>query len=105
MKTKPKTKKTESVMLDMPGTAGGAKLKFPAQPTVVKGTHLTVTTHADGRTTLEWDWDQLVKEVRLACSTVESKPVKKAAPKRAKRVEEPKVVEKPKTKRKTKETK
>ena len=75
-------------------------------PKVVKGNHLTVTTHSDGRTELEWDWDALVKEVREAIASVENKPSKKkAAPKKAIKVEEPKVVEKPKIKRKTKEKK
>lgn len=82
-------------------------------PKVVKGSHLTVTTHPDGRTELEWDDEALLRDVRAAILKAESiMPVsttvepakKKAAPKKAK-VEEPKVVEKPKTKRKTKETK
>ena len=94
--------------------------KIASEPKVVKGNHLTVTTHPDGRVELEWDWDALVQEVREACAGVDNKPAnKKAAPKKAtivveakpkaktktKKVEEPKVVEKPKTKRKTKEKK
>jgi hypothetical protein len=94
--------------------------KIASEPKVVKGNHLTVTTHPDGRVELEWDWDALVQEVREACASVGNKPAKKkAAPKKAtavveakpkaktktKNVEEPKVVEKPKTKRKTKEKK
>jgi len=89
-------------------------------PKVVKGTHLTVTTHPNGQVELEWDWDALVREVREACANVGNKPAKKkAAPKKAtdtvdakpkaktvaKKVEEPKTVEKPKTKRKIKEKK
>ena len=89
-------------------------------PKVVKGTHLTVTTHPNGKVELEWDWDALVQEVNDACANAGKKPAKKkAAPKKAtavveakpkaktksKKVEEPKVVKKPKTKRKTKETK
>ena len=89
-------------------------------PKVVKGNHLTVTTHPDGKVELEWDWDALVQEVREACANAGNKPAKKkAAPKKAtatveakpkaktvaKKVLEPKVVEKPKTKRKTKENK
>ena len=96
------------------------KAKETLAPKVVKGSHLTVTTYPDGRTELEWDDEALLKEVREACASVESKPVKKkAAPKKAtatveakpkaktvaKKVAEPKVVEKPKTKRKTKENK
>ena len=42
-----------------------------AEPTVVKGSHLTVTTFPDGRTELKWDWDALVNEVREACASVE----------------------------------
>ena len=38
------------------------------------GSHLTVSTYSDGRTELEWDWDALVKEVREACASVETKP-------------------------------
>ena len=52
-----------------------------AEPTVLKGSHLTVTTFPDGRTELEWDWDALVKEVREACASVElanTKPAVKA---------------------------
>ena len=41
-------------------------------PTIVKGSHLTVTTYPDGRTELEWDWDALVNEVRMACLKAES---------------------------------
>ena len=57
-----------------------------AEPTVVKGSHLTVTTHPDGRTELEWDWDALVKEVREACASVElanTKPAVKAKSKKS----------------------
>ena len=39
-------------------------------PTVVKGTHLTVTTHPDGKTTLEWDDEALLQEVRAALASV-----------------------------------
>ena len=48
------------------------KKKSVAGPSVVKGTHLTVTTHEDGKTTLEWDDEQLLKEVREAIASVES---------------------------------
>ena len=56
------------------------KKKSVAGPSVVKGTHLTVTTHEDGSTTLEWDDEQLLKEVREAIAIVE-KPKKVAAKK------------------------
>jgi hypothetical protein len=51
------------------------------EPTVVKGSHLTVTTFPDGRTSLEWDDEQLLKEVREAIASVElesNKPATKA---------------------------
>lgn len=47
-------KKKESITMEMPGTVGGAKVVFPNEPTVVKGSHLTVTTLPDGKTVLEW---------------------------------------------------
>ena len=44
-------------------------------PKVTTGTHLTVTTYEDGRTELEWDDEQLLKEVREATAGVtETKP-------------------------------
>jgi hypothetical protein len=52
-------------------------------PTVVKGSHLTVTTFPDGRTELLWDWDALVNEVREACATVQVKPAVKAKSKKS----------------------
>ena len=55
-------------------------------PTVVKGSHLTVTTFPDGRTELLWDWDALVNEVREACASVElanTKPSVKAKSKKS----------------------
>ena len=57
-----------------------------AEPTVVKGSHLTVTTFPDGRSELQWDWDALVKEVREACTSVElanMKPAVKAKSKKS----------------------
>ena len=49
-----------------------------AEPTVVKGSHLTVTTFPDGHTELKWDWDALVNEVREACASVELANMKPA---------------------------
>lgn len=81
------------------------KKKETTEPTIVKGSHLTVTTFPDGRTELQWDDEALLNEVRNAILKAEStmpvstevNPIKKkAAPKKAK-------VEEPKTKRKTKE--
>ena len=54
-----------------------------AEPTVVKGSHLTVTTFHDGKTELEWDWDALVNEVREACASV--KPIKPAVKAKSKK--------------------
>ncbi len=54
-------------------------------PKVVQGTHLTVKTFEDGSTELVWDDEQLLKEVREACASVE---VTDAKPKRAKKVKE-----------------
>jgi len=69
-------KKTDKIVLDMPGTIGGAKVVF-AEPTIVKGNHLIVTTHLDGRTELEWDDDALLAEVRAALASVETKSKRK----------------------------
>ena len=55
-------------------------------PTVVKGSHLTVTTFPDGRSELQWDWDALVNEVREACANAElsnMKPEVKAKSKKS----------------------
>jgi hypothetical protein len=46
------------------------KKKSVAGPSVVKGTHLTVYTYEDGSTKLEWDDEQLLKEVREAIASV-----------------------------------
>lgn len=39
---------------------------------IVKGSHLTVTTHPDGRTELEWDDEALLRDVRAAILKAES---------------------------------
>lgn len=78
-------KKSDSITVEMPGTIGGAKIVF-AEPKVVKGSHLTVTTHPDGKTTLEWDDEALLRDVRAALlkaesnipATAETKPKRKA---------------------------
>ena len=56
-------KKSDSVILDMPGTTGSAKILLPK---VEKGSHLTVTTYPDGRTELQWDDEALLKDVQNA---------------------------------------
>lgn len=64
-------KKSDGITLEMPGTIGGAKVVF-AEPTVVKGSHLTVTTYPDGKTSLEWDDEALMRDVRAALLKAES---------------------------------
>ena len=70
-------KKKDSTVLEMPGTIGSAKVVFK-EPTVVKGNHLTVITHPDGRTELEWDDEALLKEVREAIAAYELSQLKPA---------------------------
>ncbi len=41
-------------------------------PKIQQGTHLTVKTFEDGSTELVWDDEQLLKEVREACASVET---------------------------------
>ena len=53
------------------------------ETTVVKGSHLTVTTHPDGRTELEWDDEALLHDVRAATASVVSAPEKKTKKKKA----------------------
>ena len=69
-------KKKESITMEMPGTVGGAKVVFPNEPTVVKGSHLTVTTFSDGRTVLEWDDAALLRDVQEAIKTYELSQLK-----------------------------
>lgn len=61
-------KKSESVVMEMPGTTGSAKIVLPK---VEKGSHLTVTTYPDGRTELEWDDAALLKDVQNALTDYE----------------------------------
>jgi YD repeat-containing protein len=59
------------------------KKKTPESGSVVKGTHLTVTTFPDGTTKLEWDDEQLLTEVREAIASVEqTAPPKKTTRKK-----------------------
>ena len=46
--------------------------KKTTEKTVVTGTHLTVTTHPDGKTELKWDDEALLNEVRNAILKHES---------------------------------
>ena len=61
-------KKSENLVLDMPGTTGSAKIMLPK---VERGSHLTVTTYPDGRTELEWDDAALLKDVQTALTEYE----------------------------------
>lgn len=74
-------------------------------PKIVKGSHLTVTTHEDGRTELEWDDEQLLKEVREAFASVKKPAVKaktiKKVPEAMKRKPAEKTVAKKATVKKT----
>ena len=47
-----------------------ARTKKTLAAKVVKGSHLTVITHADGRTELEWDDAALLRDVQAAISSV-----------------------------------
>lgn len=51
--------------------------KKTTETTVVKGSHLTVTTFPDGKTMLEWDDKALLKEVQEALKSVEPKTKRK----------------------------
>ena len=79
------TRKKKDTTIAMPGTIGGATLVFQ-EPTVVKGSHLTVTTHPDGRTELVWDDEALLRDVRQAILKAESVlPVAETKSKKAKK--------------------
>ena len=69
-------KKTDSIVLDMPGTIGSAKLVFP-ETKVVKGSHLTITYNNDYPEKLEWDDEALMRDVREALTSVKSTPKRK----------------------------
>jgi hypothetical protein len=66
-----------------------AELKAKDEPTVVKGSHLTVITHPDGKTELLWDDEALLNEVRAAILTAESTiPSSETKPKRTRKAKE-----------------
>jgi hypothetical protein len=65
-------KKSDSIILDMPGTTGSAKIILP-ETKVVKGSHLTITYNNGYPEKLEWDDEALLQDVRLAILTAESK--------------------------------
>jgi hypothetical protein len=64
-------KKTDSIVLDMPGTVGSAKLVFP-EIKVVKGSHLTITYNNGYPKKLEWDDDALLRDVQKALTDLEN---------------------------------
>jgi hypothetical protein len=68
------------------------KKKTPDTGSVVKGTHLTVTTFADGTSKLEWDDKQLLKEVREAIASAEQAKMKPAVRAKAVRAKKTKTV-------------
>jgi hypothetical protein len=47
------------------------KTEVTGEAVVVKGSHLTVTTHPDGRTELEWDDEALMRDVQEALASVD----------------------------------
>lgn len=49
------------------------KQKKQPKPQVVVGNHLTVTTWPDGKTTLVWDDEALLQEIRTAIAVHEAK--------------------------------
>lgn len=56
-------------------------------PKITQGTHLTIKTFEDGRTELQWDDEQLLKEVREAIASAELANMKPAVrAKAAKRI-------------------
>lgn len=68
-------KKKEYASEDIPIATDAKMFKNSKWPKINKGTHLTVKTYDDGRTELEWDDEQLLKEVREAIASV-NKPKK-----------------------------
>jgi hypothetical protein len=52
--------------------------KEVTEPSIVVGSHLTVTTYPDGKTELKWDDEALLRDVREAINSVESEPKKKS---------------------------
>lgn len=49
----------------------------PVVVNVTKGSHLTVTKYSNGKTTLEWDDEALMRDVQEAIASVSVTPVKK----------------------------
>jgi YD repeat-containing protein len=72
LKEKPVAKKAKKE------TAKAVIKKDTVWPKVVKGNHLTVTTHENGQTELEWDDEALLLEVREAILAYEQSNLKPA---------------------------
>jgi len=53
-------------------------VKEVTEPTVVVGSHLTVTTYPDGKTELKWDDEALLREIRALTETPKKKTKAKA---------------------------
>jgi len=53
------------------------KTKTESWPKVVQGSHLTVTTHEDGRTELKWDDEALQRDVNEAIASLSVTPKRK----------------------------
>jgi hypothetical protein len=62
-------KKSEVIM--------SAEIAEMTEPKIVKGSHLTVTTFPNGTTKLEWDDEALMRDVREALATTETKTKRK----------------------------
>lgn len=60
------------------------KAEVTGEATVVKGSHLTVTTYPDGRTELEWDDEALLRDVQEAIASVASAEPKPKKTRKAK---------------------
>lgn len=71
-KKKPAAKKAVTKKVEAKKTV--SKKSKVTWPKITVGTHLTVTEFEDGKTTLAWDDEQLLKEVREAIASVENKP-------------------------------
>ena len=81
MATRKKKVEETSPKLAMITAKPKAKKSKESWPRVVKGSHLTVITHENGRTELEWDDEALARDVREAIAKAESKiPAKEMKP-------------------------
>lgn len=78
-----RTKKTEEALSAYNDERLVSKFdKKVLNPVVTRGSHLTVTTHPDGRTVLAWDDAALLRDVQQAIAEWEQsqlKPPRKAA--------------------------